>query len=59
MSRSWREVKAEKEAIDQANGRDVSAVREMAHGKLKIIADFDDHDVTISTSQADRAPTCA
>lgn len=114
MSRSWKDVKADKEAYDRSVGRDVEAARERARtltnsyvlghrlaqlreelgltqiqvaqrmgisqprvsqlekgdtdqmevdtirryvralgGKLKIIADFEDHDVTVSTSRRD------
>jgi predicted XRE-type DNA-binding protein len=115
MTRSWRDVKADKERRDRAAGRDVEAAREEARratnayilgyrlsqlreemgltqtelasrmgisqprvsqmekgdidqlevdtirryiaalgGKLKIVADFEDHDVTVSTSERDR-----
>ncbi|MDR7304233.1 helix-turn-helix domain-containing protein [Haloactinomyces albus] len=27
-------------------------------GRLKLVADFDDHDVTVSTSQVDRTEAC-
>ncbi|EWM14313.1 helix-turn-helix domain-containing protein [Kutzneria sp. 744] len=114
MARSWKEVKADKAAIDQANGRDVDAARATARnrveayvlgfrlgqlreqarvtqtelarrmgvsqprvsqleqgdlnqltvdtvrryaealgGQLKIVVDFEDHDVTVSTSEVD------
>jgi DNA-binding XRE family transcriptional regulator len=115
MARSWREVKADKAAIDRANGRDVETERAAARnkveayvlgfrlgqlreqarvtqselarrmgvsqprisqleqgdpnqltvdtvrryvealgGQLKIVVDFEGHDVTVSTSETDR-----
>lgn len=119
MSRSWKDVKAEKERRDVEAGRDVEAVRSDARtrttahilgfrltvlreqaglsqtevakrmgisqprisqlengelgqmevdtvsryvgalgGHLKIVADFDDHEVTVSTSEVDRSDVC-
>jgi len=120
MSRSWKEVKADKGAIDQESGRDVAAARTAAReatqayvlgfrlaqlredagvsqtelarrmgvsqprvsqleqgdpgqmaldtlrryiaalgGRMRVVADFDDHDVTISASQRDHTDACA
>jgi|SRR5882762_5585956 len=120
MSRSWKDVKADKERHDRDAGRDIEAAQEHARtltnayvlghrlgqlreelgltqvqvaermgisqprvsqlekgdidqmevdtirryvmalgGKLKIIADFDDHDITVSTSQRDHTEVCA
>jgi predicted XRE-type DNA-binding protein len=120
MSRSWRDVKVDKERRDRSSGRDTEAAQDHARtltnayvlghrlaqlreelgltqvqvaermgisqprisqlekgdigqmevdtirryitalgGRLKIIADFDDHDVTVSTSQRDHAEICA
>lgn len=119
MSRSWKDVKVEKERRDVEAGRDVEAVRSDARarttahilgfrltvlreqaglsqtevakrmgisqprisqlengelgqmevdtvsryvgalgGHLKIVADFDDHEVTVSTSEVDRSDVC-
>lgn len=119
MSRSWKDVKADKEQRDRDAGRDVEASRTAARnltnayvlghrlaqlrdelgltqaqvadrmgisqprvsqlekgdldqmevdtlrryvaalgGKLKLVADFEDHDVTVSTSQRDRGDVC-
>jgi predicted XRE-type DNA-binding protein len=115
MTRSWKDVKADKARRDEANGRDVDAARAEARtrtqayvlgfrlaqlrqelqlsqaeiakrmgisqprvsqlesgdvgqmevdtlnryvlalgGRLKLVADFDDHDVNVSTSEVDR-----
>lgn len=120
MSRSWKDVKKDKEARDRARGRDVEAARTNARnitqayilgdrlaqlreeagisqseiaarmhvsqpriskleqgdlaqvevgtirryvaalgGRLKLVADFEDHDVTVSTSQLDRTEAYA
>jgi DNA-binding XRE family transcriptional regulator len=120
MSRSWKEVKADKLAIDRESGRDVEAARadareatqayvlgfrlaqlredagvsqtELARrmgvsqprisqleqgdpgqmeldtlrryivglgGRMRVVADFDDHDVTVSTSQRGSSDACA
>lgn len=37
MARSWHEVKADKAAIDRANGRDVAAVRATARNKVEAL----------------------
>jgi DNA-binding transcriptional regulator YiaG len=120
MSRSWKEAKADKGAIDQESGRDVAAARTAAReatqayvlgfrlaqlredagvsqtelarrmgvsqprisqleqgdpgqmaldtlrryiaalgGRMRVVADFDDHDVTVSASQRDHTDACA
>jgi hypothetical protein len=115
MSRSWKDVKADKERRDRGAGRDIEAAQEhsrtltnayvLGHrlaqlreagsgrradghqsarvsqlekgdidqmevdtirryvvalgGQLKIIADFADHDVTVSTSRRDHTEVCA
>lgn len=52
MSRSWREVKADKLAIDREAGRDVDVAH--AAGREATQVYVDDHDVTVSASQRDQ-----
>ena len=35
MGRSWKDVKADKEAIDRTNGRDVEAARALARSQTQ------------------------
>ncbi|MBK0867408.1 MULTISPECIES: helix-turn-helix transcriptional regulator [unclassified Saccharopolyspora] len=121
MSRSWKDIKADKQAIDEAAGRDVEASRERARartqsyvlgnrlaglreraglsqsalaermgisqvrvsaiergaslepmevatirryitalgGQMRVVADFDDHDITVSSVEVDRGDDLA
>jgi hypothetical protein len=81
MSRSWKDVKADKARRDTAAGRDMTVARANARtrtqayilgfrlaqlreqvgmalgGRLRLVADFDDHDIIISASEIDGTPT--
>lgn len=49
----------EKGDIDQMEVDTIRRYVAAVGGRLKIIADFDDHDVTVSTSQRDQTDICA